>query len=200
MILFSKHIPWSLERRERHACRRYRFCDRSVPSQFSSSSSLHLHLHHFSKIKSQKESQNIRNQGSFRFLHNVEGSGSRAGSGSISLNSGSGSGRENLWIRIRIRIRSTARNCIVNCLYNFCFTFSDSILPQRVPDLQEGRGCEGQVKNFIFIYRYKLYGTYIILYIFYSWESSLEWTVIRIVAKSHKTVGIKVFLTIFAGW
>jgi hypothetical protein len=64
-----------------------------------------LHLHHFSKLKSQKESQNSRNQGfSNYFCTMIEGSGSRAGSGSIPLTSGSGSGRpKNMWIRIRIR-------------------------------------------------------------------------------------------------
>ncbi len=78
---------------------------------------LKLHLIHFSKIKSQKESQNSRNQGfSYYFCMMIEGSGSRAGSGSgsIPLTSGSGgSGRPKntliRWIRIRIRIRNTAR-------------------------------------------------------------------------------------------
>ena len=57
----------------------------------------------FSKIKSQKESQNSRIQGfSYYFSIMMEGSGSRAGSGSIPLTSGSGSGwPKNLWIRIR---------------------------------------------------------------------------------------------------
>ncbi len=76
-----------------------------------------VHLHHFSKIESQKESQNSRNQGfSYYFCMMIEGSGSRsrAGSGSIPLTSGSGSGSgrpKNMWIRwtrIRIRIRNTA--------------------------------------------------------------------------------------------
>jgi hypothetical protein len=74
---------------------------------------LKLYLHNFSKIKSQKESQNSRKQGfSYYFCMMIEGSGSgsRAGSGfgSIPLTSGSGfgSGRpKNTWIRIRIRIR-----------------------------------------------------------------------------------------------
>ncbi len=59
------------------------------------------HLHHFSKIKSQKESQNSRNQGFYNyFCMMIEGSGS----GSIPLTNGSGSGRsKNMWIRIRIR-------------------------------------------------------------------------------------------------
>jgi len=76
---------------------------------FSSYYFLKVHLHHFSKIKSQKESQNSRNQGfSCYFCMMIEGSGS----GSIPLTSGSGSGRpKNMWIRwIRIRwirIRNT---------------------------------------------------------------------------------------------
>jgi hypothetical protein len=68
---------------------------------------LKLHLHHFSKIKSQKESQDSRNQGFFYyFCMMIEGSGS----GSIPLTSGSGSGSgrpKNMWIRW-IRIRNTA--------------------------------------------------------------------------------------------
>ncbi len=82
---------------------------------FSAYYFLKVHLHHFSKIKSQKEPQNSRNQGFYYyFCMTIEGSGSRAGSGSgsISLTSGSGSGRpKNMcirWIRIRIRIRNTA--------------------------------------------------------------------------------------------
>jgi hypothetical protein len=73
---------------------------------------LKVHLHIFSKIKSQKEPQNSRNQGfSYYFCMMIEGSGSGSragsGSGSISLTSGSGSGSpKNMWIRwIRIRIR-----------------------------------------------------------------------------------------------
>jgi hypothetical protein len=69
-------------------------------------------VHHFSKIKSQKESQNRRNRGfSYYFCMMIEGSG--AGSGSIPLTSGSGSGSwrpENMWIRwirSRLRIRNT---------------------------------------------------------------------------------------------
>ncbi len=68
---------------------------------FSASYFLMVHLHHFSKIKSQKESQNRRNQGfSYYFCMMIEGSGS----GSIPLTSGSGSGSQrpkNMWIRIR---------------------------------------------------------------------------------------------------
>jgi hypothetical protein len=61
---------------------------------FSAYYFLKVHFHHFSKIKSQKESQNSRNQGfSYYFCMMVEGSGSRKGSGSIPLTSGSGSGR-----------------------------------------------------------------------------------------------------------
>ena len=81
---------------------------------FSAYYFLKLHLHHFSQMKSQKESQNSRNQGfSYYFCMMIEGSGSGAGSGSgsIPLTSGSGSWRpKNTWIRIRfrIRIRNTA--------------------------------------------------------------------------------------------
>jgi hypothetical protein len=70
---------------------------------FSAYYLLKLNLHHFSKIKSQKESQNRRNQGfSYYFCMMIEGSG--AGSGSIPLAGRSGSGSErpkNMWIRIR---------------------------------------------------------------------------------------------------
>jgi hypothetical protein len=57
---------------------------------------LKVHLHHFSKIKSQKESQNRRNQGfPYYFCMMTEGSGS------IPLTSGTGSWRpKNKWIRI----------------------------------------------------------------------------------------------------
>ncbi len=85
---------------------------------FSAYYFLKVHLHHFSKIKSQKEPQNSRNQGfSYYFCMMIEGSGSgsRAGSGSIPLTSGSGSGRpKNMWIRwIRIRIRILIRNTAI---------------------------------------------------------------------------------------
>jgi hypothetical protein len=70
---------------------------------FSAYYFLKVHLHHFSKIKSQKESQNRRNQGfSYYFCMMIDGSG--AGAGSIPLTSGSGSGSrrpKNIWIRIR---------------------------------------------------------------------------------------------------
>jgi hypothetical protein len=71
---------------------------------FSAYYFLKLHLHHFSKIKSQKESENNRNQGiSYYFCMMIEGS--------IPLTSGSRSGRpKNMWIwwiRIRIRICNT---------------------------------------------------------------------------------------------
>ncbi len=67
---------------------------------FSAYYFLKVNLHPFSTIKSQKESQNRRNQGfSYYFCVMIEGSGSRAGSGSIP---GSGSRRpKNMWIRIR---------------------------------------------------------------------------------------------------
>jgi hypothetical protein len=65
-------------------------------------------LYYFSKIKSQKKSQNSRNQGfSYYFCMIREGSGS----GSIPLTNGSGAGSrrpKNIRIRrIRIRIRDT---------------------------------------------------------------------------------------------
>jgi len=75
------------------------------PAIFSACYFLKVHLHYFSKIKSQKESQNSRIQCfSYYFCMMIEGSGS------IPLTSGSGSGRpKNTWIRwIRIRIRNTA--------------------------------------------------------------------------------------------
>ncbi len=84
---------------------------------FSAYYFLKLHLHHYSKIKSQKESQNSRNPCfSYYFCMMIEGSGSRAGSGSGSkpLTSGSGSRSrrpKNMWIRwIRIRIWIRIRN------------------------------------------------------------------------------------------
>jgi hypothetical protein len=71
---------------------------------------LKAHLHQFSKIQSEKESQNSRHQGfSNYFCIMIEGSGS----GSIPLTSGSGSGSrkpKNIWIRIWIRIRKTGSN------------------------------------------------------------------------------------------
>jgi hypothetical protein len=73
------------------------------------------HLHHFSKIKSQKQSQNSRNHGfSYHFCMLKEG----LGSGSIPLTIGSGSGRPtNMWIRwIRVRIRNTEGRSIVSFL------------------------------------------------------------------------------------
>jgi hypothetical protein len=64
----------------------------------------YLHLHHFSKIKSQKESQNSRSQGfSYYFCMMIEGSGAGAGAGSIPLTSGSRSvsGRpKNMWAKL----------------------------------------------------------------------------------------------------
>ena len=75
---------------------------------FSAYYFLKVHLHNFSKIKSQKESQNSKNQGfSYYFFMIIEGSGS--GTGSIPLTSGSGSGRpKNMWIRIRNNVISVA--------------------------------------------------------------------------------------------
>ncbi len=50
---------------------------------------LKVHLHNFSKTRSQKESQNSRNQGfSYYFCMMIEGSGSGSGSGSIHLTNG----------------------------------------------------------------------------------------------------------------
>jgi len=71
---------------------------------------LKVDLQHFSKIKSQKDSQNNGNQSfSYYFCMMIEGSGSGSRAGSIPLTSGSGSGSgrpKNMWIRwIRIRIR-----------------------------------------------------------------------------------------------
>ncbi len=65
-----------------------------MPNFFSFSADyfLKVHLHHFSKTKSQKESQNSRNQGfSYYFCTIIEGSGSKpltngsGGSGSATL-------------------------------------------------------------------------------------------------------------------
>jgi hypothetical protein len=57
---------------------------------------LKLHFHHFSAIKSQKESDNSRNQGfSYDFCMILEGSGSGAGSGSYPYS--------DKWNLIRIR-------------------------------------------------------------------------------------------------
>ncbi len=59
-----------------------------------------VHLHNFSKIKSQKESQNSRNQGfSYYLCMMIEGSGS--GSIHLTIGSRSGSITSYLWIRIR---------------------------------------------------------------------------------------------------
>ncbi len=88
--------------------------------KFSAYYFLKVHLHHFSKIKSQKESQNRRNQGfSYYICMMIEGSGS------IPLTSGSGSGRpKNMWIPwIRIRLRNTGRN--------ICTRLCNQSLPRR---------------------------------------------------------------------
>ncbi len=66
---------------------------------FSAYYFLKLHLHNFSKIKSQKESLNSRNQGfSYYFCMMIEGSGS-----------GRPKNTWIRWIRIRIRIRNTGK-------------------------------------------------------------------------------------------
>jgi hypothetical protein len=92
---------------------------------FSACYFLKVHLHYFSKIKSQKESQNSRTQGfSYYFCMMIEGSGSgsRAGSGSIPLTSGSGSGRpKNTWIRW---IRNNAFERKFLYLFEFLFWYS----------------------------------------------------------------------------
>jgi hypothetical protein len=85
--------------------------DQFFKTIFSAYYFLQVHLHNFSKIKSQKESQNSGTQGfPYYFCMMIEGSGS----GSIPLTNGSGSGSgrpKNMWIRwnrIRIWIRNTA--------------------------------------------------------------------------------------------
>jgi hypothetical protein len=85
-----------------------------LKKSFSAYYFLKVFLHNFSKVKSQKEVKNSRNQGfSYYFCLMIEGSRSEsgAGSGSISLTNGSGSKRPKntwiRWIRIRIRIRNT---------------------------------------------------------------------------------------------
>ncbi len=98
-----------------------------------------LHLHHFSKIKSQKESQNSKNQRFsyyFRMIIEGSGSGSRAGSGSgsIPLTSGSGSGSrrpKNMWIRIRIR--NTAGSLVKITGYGFTFVFFQRFFIEKLP-------------------------------------------------------------------
>jgi hypothetical protein len=94
---------------------------------FSAYYFLKVHLHHFSKIKSQKESQNSGNQGfSYFFCMVVEGSGS----GSIPLTNGSGSGMpKKMWIRIRNR--NTARR---NTVLKICLSVSlAQIIPKIAP-------------------------------------------------------------------
>ncbi len=81
-------------------------------------------LHNFSKIKSQKESQNSRNQVfSYYLCMMIEGSGSTP------LTNGSGSGRpKNMWIRwIRIRIR------ICNTGFWYAFQGAFAWWPASVP-------------------------------------------------------------------
>ncbi len=109
---------------------------------FSAYYFLKVHIHHFSKIKSQKESQNIRNQGfSYYFCMMIEGSGSGSGSGSVPLTSGSGSGSwrpKNMWIRW---IRNTAHMYtymyfsalglppLCSCMKMMCVKGADAIIP-----------------------------------------------------------------------
>ncbi len=89
---------------------------------FSAYYFLKIHLHLFSKIRSQKESKNSRNQGfSYYFCTMIEGSRSGAGSGSIPLTNGSGSGSswpKNVGIRIRMRIRNTVFFCYRTIVFN----------------------------------------------------------------------------------
>jgi hypothetical protein len=92
-------------------------------SIFSAYCSLKVHLQNFPKIKSQKESQNSRNQSfSYHFCMMTEGSGAGSVSGSIPLTNGSGSGRpKNMWIRwIRIRIRLRIRNTGFSFMFFIC--------------------------------------------------------------------------------
>ncbi len=107
---------------------------------FSAYYFLKVHLHLFSKIKSQKESQNSRNLGfSYYFCMMIEGSRS----GSIPLTNGSGGSRRpknmwSRWIRIRFRIRNTACRCSVAHLPG-CWPFR---CPRRA-DIRWGPPLEG---------------------------------------------------------
>jgi hypothetical protein len=98
---------------------------------FSAYYFLKVHLHHFSKIKSQKESLNSRNQGfSYYFCMMIEGSGSGSGSIPLTSESGSGAGRpKNMWIRW-IRIRNTDFRYMLNrfCCIKICTFFSGLVV------------------------------------------------------------------------
>jgi hypothetical protein len=115
---------------------------------FSAYYFLKVHLHHFSKIKSQKESHNSRNQAfSNYFCMMIKGSGS------IPLTSGSGSWRpKNMWIRW-IRIRNTDFNAdatrqlkggkIKECTYDRVWPLPDQPAKVSAPDwsLVPGGSC-----------------------------------------------------------
>jgi hypothetical protein len=86
---------------------------------------LEVHLHHFSKIKSNKKSQNSRNQGfSYYFCLMKEGSGS------VPLTNGAGSGRPKI-IRIPDRIHNTSVK-----FYFANFIASGSVMPMRIRERQ----------------------------------------------------------------
>ncbi len=120
---------------------------------FSDNYFLKVHIHHFSKIKSQKVSQNSRNQGfSYYFCNEcmmIEGSGS----GSIPLTNGSGSRKpRNKWILwIRIRIRNTGRKVrtithflkiLLNCEKLAVTRLPYSLVPVPVVKYREGNDEE----------------------------------------------------------
>jgi hypothetical protein len=117
---------------------------------FSAYYFLKVHLHHFSKIKSQKESSNSRNQGfSCYFCVMIEGSGS----GSIPLTSGFGSGRpKNMWIRIRNTdyfpyVGNNLRGQVVVVFpVSFCVMYSNQILRQKFTKI---RFCEPFIFAFL---------------------------------------------------
>ncbi len=146
-----------------------------------------VHLHDFSKIKSQKESKNSRYQGfSYYFYMMIEGSGS----GSIPLKSGSGSWRlKNMWIRW-IRIRNTEFFC-----QHFTVLQIRDILVWiriRTPDLRIRILFRIRILLFSSVtFKMKNKNNYFASYFLQLHSHHFS----RI--KSHKEVGIKVFLTIF---
>ena len=74
---------------------------------------LKVHLHHFSKIKSQKKSQNSRNQGFSYYFCMM-----REGSGSVHPTSGSWSRRSKKTYQVQIR-RIRICNTTCYCIFNF---------------------------------------------------------------------------------
>jgi hypothetical protein len=124
---------------------------------FSAYYFLKVHLHHFSKIKSQKEPQNSRNQGFYYyFCMMIEGSGS----GSISLTSGSGSGRPKTMC---IRIRNTDWQCYRSSMPIFLipdpgscilFWFGTAHQPRKLSRWDRGGGRAGEMAVF-FMYVWK---------------------------------------------